>query len=80
MAVSSTRFVDFGMNGRNDVTSRLTRLPSSLKLAKGLYDRAAEPKKFVSLPGLDHIALDNGEGLRTQAALALQWFDEHLKP
>ena len=50
------------------------------ELAKGLFDKAGEPKKFVSLPGLDHIALDNGDGLRTQVALALQWFDEHLKP
>lgn len=50
------------------------------ELAKALFEMAAEPRKFVSLPGLDHIALDNGEGLRKQVTLALQWFDEHLKP
>jgi alpha-beta hydrolase superfamily lysophospholipase len=50
------------------------------ELAKALFEKAGEPRKFVSLPGLDHIALDNGEGLRTQVALALKWFDEHLKP
>lgn len=49
------------------------------ELARQLFDRAAEPKAFVSLPGLDHIGLDSGEGLGKQVALALQWFDTHLR-
>jgi alpha-beta hydrolase superfamily lysophospholipase len=48
-------------------------------LARSLFARAAEPKEFAALPGFDHIGLDTGDGLRQQTALALQWFDRHLK-
>jgi alpha-beta hydrolase superfamily lysophospholipase len=48
-------------------------------LARRLFDKAAEPREFVSLPGFDHIGLDTGQGLKKQVALSLQWFDRHLK-
>ena len=48
------------------------------ELARRLFDKASEPKAFVILPGLDHIGLDTGEGLRKQIAIALQWFEKHL--
>ena len=48
------------------------------ELAKRLFDKASEPREFVTLPGLDHIGLDTAEGLRKQVALALQWFEQHL--
>jgi len=51
---------------------------AKVELARGLFDKAAEPKEFVTLPGLDHIGLDTGEGLRKQVAIALQWFEKHL--
>jgi len=51
---------------------------AKVELARGLFDKAAEPKEFVTLPGFDHIGLDTGEGLRKQVAIALQWFEKHL--
>lgn len=50
-----------------------------VELARRLYDKAGKPKKIVVLPNMDHIDLDTGEGLKTQVALSVQWFDTHLK-
>jgi hypothetical protein len=48
-------------------------------LARELYERAGTPKDFIALPGMDHIDLDTGEGLRKQMASILQCYDRYLK-
>ncbi len=50
-----------------------------IELAKQLYEKGGQPKKFVTLPGMDHIDLDTGEGLEKQIELSLQWFNRYLK-
>jgi len=47
-------------------------------LARELYESAGAPKEFVEIPGMDHIDLDTGDGLKEQVAAALWWFDRHL--
>lgn len=49
-------------------------------LARRLYEKGGLPGDFVVLPGMDHIDLDTGEGLKKQVALSVRWFDRYLKP
>ena len=39
---------------------------------------AGQPKRFVSLPGCDHIDLDHGPGFERQVGLSLDWFERYL--
>lgn len=49
-----------------------------VKLAKDMYRKAKKTRKFISLPDMDHIDLDTGEGLYRQIRLSLKWFDTYL--
>lgn len=71
MPLIASRPILFVHGGADDVAKP--------ELAKRLFEKAAGPRDFVTLPGLDHIGLDTGEGLKKQVALALQWFETHLK-
>jgi uncharacterized protein len=42
------------------------------------YTRAAEPKKYVVMPGIRHYGI-YGEAREEATRLAIQWFDRHLK-
>jgi dienelactone hydrolase len=46
--------------------------------AKRAYDRAAEPKKYVVLPGITHYGVYR-EAREQATKLAIAWFDQHLK-
>lgn len=43
-----------------------------------VFRRAGQPKRFVSLPGCDHIDLDHGPGFERQVGLSLEWFERYL--
>ena len=45
------------VHGENDDVAKID-------LARALYEEAAQPKKFIALPGMDHIDLDTGKGLQ----------------
>lgn len=60
------------VHGENDDVAKI-------ELARALYEEAAQPKKFIALPGMDHIDLDTGKGLQKQIALSIKWFDRYLK-
>ena len=42
------------------------------------YERAAEPKKYVVIPGIAHYGI-YGEARDEATRLAIEWFDQHLK-
>jgi hypothetical protein len=42
------------------------------------YERAADPKKYVVIPGIAHYGI-YGEARGQATALAIEWFDHHLK-
>ena len=42
------------------------------------YERAAEPKKYVVIPNIAHYGI-YGEARAQATALAIDWFDQHLK-
>ena len=43
------------------------------------YRRAAEPKRYVVIPGIAHYGI-YGEAREQATQLAIDWFDQHLKP
>ncbi|MEM2145761.1 MAG: alpha/beta hydrolase [Candidatus Jordarchaeaceae archaeon] len=46
--------------------------------AKSLYEKAGEPKKLVTLEGVTHFQIYQGEGLEKSIRLAIDWFKEYL--
>ncbi len=46
--------------------------------AKLAFDRATGPKKFVSIPGIQHYGI-YGPARGQAIKLAIEWFDQHLK-
>jgi dipeptidyl aminopeptidase/acylaminoacyl peptidase len=42
------------------------------------YARAAEPRKYVVIPGIAHYAI-YGQAREEATRLAIEWFDQHLK-
>ena len=53
-------------------------LPCPKEEYESMFARAGEPKKLVVLPGLRHYDVYAGPGLEKTAALALDWFRQHL--
>ncbi len=53
-------------------------LPCPKEEYESMHARAGEPKKLVVLPGLRHYDVYAGEPLERTAALAVDWFSEHL--
>lgn len=53
-------------------------MPCPKEEYESMYARAGEPKKLVVLPGLRHYHVYEGEGLKTTAELAIDWFNQHL--
>jgi dienelactone hydrolase len=43
------------------------------------YERAAGPRKYVEIPGIAHYGI-YGEAREQATQLAIEWFDQHLKP
>lgn len=43
------------------------------------YDRATDPKRYVEIPGIAHYGI-YGEAREQATRLAIEWFDQHLKP
>lgn len=39
---------------------------------------AGEPRRFIGIPGCDHIDLDHGPGFEQQVRLSLDWFERFL--
>ena len=52
---------------------------AKIELAEELYKNGRAPKEFIKLPGMNHIDLDTGEGLKKQVALSIQWYNQYLK-
>ena len=42
------------------------------------YARAAEPRKYVVIPGIAHYGI-YGQAREEATRLAIEWFDQHLK-
>jgi len=53
-------------------------LPAPKEEYESMYAKAGEPKKLVILPGLRHYDVYAGEGAETTAALAIDWYRQHL--
>jgi len=49
-----------------------------IELTREMFQKAGKPKKFVVFPGMNHIDLDTGKGLKKQIQLSLKWFNEYL--
>lgn len=49
-----------------------------LEEAQSAFDKAGEPKRLVVLP-YDVLGLYTGPGLEEAMALAIDWFDLHLR-
>jgi fermentation-respiration switch protein FrsA (DUF1100 family) len=46
--------------------------------ARSLYEKAGEPKKLVTLKGVTHFQIYEGEGLEKSIRLAIDWYKEYL--
>lgn len=46
--------------------------------ARSLYEKAGEPKKLVTLEGVTHFQIYEGEGLEKSIRLALDWYNKYL--